>query len=171
MWQGLISFPLKAMELHEGQRISCKDVHFTRQAYEPVHLIAWWAKGYKDPLYLVTNVERVGQACTWYQKRFRIETLFSDQKSRGFHLHKSHLSDPERLARLMMAASLAYIWIIYLGCMAIVDGWMGFIHRTKRCDLSLFQLGRRLRDFFLNELDDVPVAFQVILFDDEESVR
>lgn len=31
-----------------------------------------------------------------YAKRFRIETFFSDQKSRGFHLHKSHLSDPVR---------------------------------------------------------------------------
>jgi hypothetical protein len=40
------------------------------------------------------------EACCSDQKRFRIETVFSDQKSRGFHLHQSHISDPQRLARL-----------------------------------------------------------------------
>ena len=44
------------------------------------------------------------EACRLYAKRFRIETFFSDQKSRGFHLHQSHLADPTRLARLLMAA-------------------------------------------------------------------
>jgi hypothetical protein len=38
-----------------------------------------------------------------------IETFFSDQKSRGFNLHKSHVSDPARLARLLIAACLACI--------------------------------------------------------------
>lgn len=36
------------------------------------------------------------QACYFYKKRFRIETFFSDEKSRGFYLHKSHLADPQR---------------------------------------------------------------------------
>ena len=69
-----------------------------------------------------------------YQKRFRIETFFSDQKSRGFHLHKSHISDPQRLARLLIAACLAYIWIVYLGSVCAREGWIGIIHRMKRCD-------------------------------------
>jgi hypothetical protein len=29
-----------------------------------------------------------------------IETFVSDQKSRGFHLHRSQLADPHRLGRL-----------------------------------------------------------------------
>jgi hypothetical protein len=75
------------------------------------------------------------------KKRFRIETFFSDEKSRGFHLHKSHLSDPERLGTLMIAACLAYLWIIYLGLTAIREDWVRLIHRTDRCDWSLFHLG------------------------------
>jgi hypothetical protein len=89
-----------------------------------------------------------------YSKRFRIETFFSDQKSRGFHLHQSHLADPQRLSRLLIAACLAYIWIIYLGSVCIKDGLVSTIHRGDRCDLSLFQLGLRLLDKFLNE--DLP---------------
>ena len=72
-----------------------------------------WAKGYQDPLYLVSNMDAAEEACRYDQKRFRIETFFSDQKSRGFHIHKSHISDPQRLSRLLIAACLAYIWIVY----------------------------------------------------------
>jgi hypothetical protein len=79
------------------------------------------------------------EACQMYAKRFRIETCFSDQKSRGFHLHTSHLSDPKRLSRLFIAACLAYIWIVSLGSLYVKDGWVKMIHRTERCDLSVFQ--------------------------------
>lgn len=96
------------------------------------------------PIYLVSNLELADEACQWYRKRFHIETFFSDQKSRGFHIHKSHLSNPERLFRLLMAACLAYLWLVYLGTLAHVEGWVAIVHRTERCDLSLFQPGLRL---------------------------
>jgi hypothetical protein len=76
-------------------------------------VLCCWAKGYQEPLYLVSNLVTAEEACRLYQKRFRIETFFSDQKSRGFHIHKSHISDPQRLSRLLIAACLAYIWIVY----------------------------------------------------------
>lgn len=155
-------FHFEEVGVRPGECLSLPQVTFTRQGYGPVHAIAWWAKGYKDPLYLITNLELAREACYWYAKRFKIETFFSDQKSRGFHLHKSHLSDPQRLSRLMMAACLAYIWIIYLGALAIRDGWHKIIHRTDRCDLSLFQLGLHLLEHFLNEGLPIPVAFQML---------
>jgi hypothetical protein len=62
---------------------------------------------------VVSHMARAEDACHWDAKRFRIETFFSDQKSRGFHLHKSHMSDVQRLSRLLIAACLAYIWIVY----------------------------------------------------------
>jgi hypothetical protein len=155
-------FAFEEVGITPGECISLPEVAFTRQGYGPVHAIAWWKKGYEDPIYLVTNFELAAEACYWYAKRFRIETFFSDQKSRGFHLHKSHLSNPARLARLMIAACLAYIWIIYLGALCIRDGWHRLIHRTDRCDLSLFQLGLRLLEHFLNMGMAIPVAFQML---------
>ncbi len=145
-----------------GEQIGLPGVLFTREKYGPVMLICWWRKDCKEPIYLVTNMESVEEACQFYSKRFRIETFFSDQKSRGFHLHKSHISDPERLSRLLTAACLAYIWIVYLGVLCIKDGWIKIIHRTHRCDLSLFQLGLRLLDYFLNEGRRIPVAFNLL---------
>jgi hypothetical protein len=87
-----------------GTLVALSQVWFTRAEYGPIMLICGWAKGCKAPLYLVTNMASAEEACRFYSKRFRIETFFSDQKSRGFHRHKSHLSDPQRLSRLLMAA-------------------------------------------------------------------
>ena len=101
------------------------------------------------------------EACRVYTKRFRIETFFSDQKSRGFHLHQSHISDPQRLSRLFIAACLAYIWIVYLGSVCMKEGLASRIHRSDRCDLSLFQMGLRLLDNLLNEDLPIPVAFHI----------
>lgn len=154
-------FSLDETDVQPGNCIELPDVVITHQAYGPVLAIAWWQIGYEDPIYLVTNMELAAEACYWYSKRFRIETFFSDQKSRGFNMQKSHISDPDRLARLMIAACLAYIWIIYLGVVAKRDGWVKIIHRTDRCDLSLFQLGLDLLEHFLNENLAIPVAFQM----------
>ena len=101
------------------------------------------------------------EACRLYSKRFRIETFFADQKSRGFFLHKSHISDSTRLSRVLIAACFAYIWIVYLGALCLKDGWVEVIHRRHRCDLSLFQLGLRLLEHFLNEDLPIPIVFYV----------
>jgi hypothetical protein len=146
-----------------GTLIALQEVQVTRDAYGPVMVLSCWAKGYQAPLYLVSNMASAEEACRYYQKRFRIETFFSDQKSRGFHIHKSHISDPQRLSRLLIAACLAYIWIVYLGSICTREGWTRIIHRMKRCDLSLFQLGMRLLEYFLNEDLPIPVQFHVTI--------
>ena len=99
--------------LPPGSYKRAKDVFFTNKKYGPVTVIGWWAEDNEEPIYLVTNMKSAALACEYYSKRFRIETFFSDQKSRGFSIDKSHLSNPDRLSRLMMAACLAYIWIIF----------------------------------------------------------
>jgi len=156
-------FSFEDLGVTPGQCVGIPEVQFTQHAYGPVLAVAWWDTAYDAPIYLVTNLELAEEACDWYRKRFRIETFFSDQKTRGFHLNKSHIADPQRLARLMLAACLAYLWIIFLGVVAKRDGWVTIIHRTDRCDLSLFQLGLALLDHFLNDGLPILVAFQVPL--------
>jgi hypothetical protein len=147
------TFRLEALGwgIKPGTLVDLPEGLFTGNAYGPIRLICCWATGYQEPLYLVTNLASAEEACRMYAKRFRIETFFSDQKSRGFPLHKSHLCDPTRLSRLLIAACLAYIWSIYWGSVCVKDGWVSMIHRSDRCDLSLFQLGLRLLDHLLNE--------------------
>jgi hypothetical protein len=146
--------------IEPGEIIEVPDVRFTGQGLGPLLAVAVWQKGCKEPLFLVSSLELGQEALFWYKKRFLIETLFSDQKSRGFHLHKSHISEPARLARLLIATCLGYIWLVLLG--AQVGGnrlWRRAVHRAERCDLSLFQLGRAWLEECLNEGWRIPVAF------------
>jgi hypothetical protein len=106
-----------------------------------------------------------------YRKRAHGETFFSDQKSRGFQLHKRHRCDPARRARLLIAACLAYLWVVYLGVCALRDDWLKRLHRQDRCDLSLFRLGLRLLARCLNDAIPVPEGFLVPVVLPSKSVR
>jgi hypothetical protein len=154
------AFSFADLCVEPGQLIEVPDAFFTGQGFGPLLGVAVWQSGCKEPLFLVSSLELGEEALFWYRKRFLIETLFSDQKSRGFHLHKSHFSEPARLARLLLASCLAYIWLVLLG--AQVQGnrlWRKVVHRAGRCDLSLFQLGRAWLEECLNEGWRIPVAF------------
>ncbi len=147
--------------LQPGDSVELSDHLFTAQGFGPVLVGAVWEPGQKEPLLLVTSLDFLHEARFWYRKRFGIETFFSDQKSRGFYLCHSHLSDPERLSRLLIATCLAYYWMVCLGAEVVRRGWQGIIHRAKRCDLSLFQLGLIWMEHCLNEGEQVPVILQV----------
>jgi hypothetical protein len=162
LYEDGLPFSFVDLLVRPGDQISIPNVGFTRQEYGPVMIIARWERGYLEPIFLVTNFELADEACFWYKKRFQIETFFSDQKSRGFYLHKSHLSAPERLNTLMIAACLAYLWIVHLGLVAKRQDWVKIIHRTDRCDWSLFRLGLALLDHFLNESLPIPVSFNLL---------
>ncbi|MBA3944356.1 MAG: transposase [Herpetosiphonaceae bacterium] len=109
----------------------------------------------------MTNMLDLDAALAAYRKRAHIETFFSDQKSRGFQLNRSHLCDPQRLTRLLIASCLAYLWLVYLGVCALRDGWLRRLHRQDRCDLSLFRLGVRLLARCLKEHLPLPNGFLV----------
>ena len=149
--------------LRPGRLIELKEAYVTREAYGPIMVLCCWAKGYQEPLYMMSNLMRAEEACRLYQKRFRIETFFADQKSRGFHIQKSHISDPQRLSRLFIAACLASIWLVYLGTLGKKEGWQEIIHRRNRCDLSLFQFGWRLLEHCFNKELPIPVQFHVTI--------
>lgn len=141
--------------------LTLEAVLFTAQAYGPIQVVLRWDSHSAEPLYLVTSLDIGEEACYLYQHRMKIETFFSDQKSRGFNLHKSHISDPVRLGRLLIATCLAYIWMIYLGTQAHIRNFIPLIHRTDRCDLSLFQLGLDLLHYFLEEGKTILIDFRL----------
>jgi hypothetical protein len=92
-----------------GDLLAVQPAWVTAEQYGPVSILALWEAAYAAPIYLVTNMVDLDAARAAYRKRAHIETFFSDQKSRDFHLHRSHLSDPQRLARLLIASCLAYL--------------------------------------------------------------
>lgn len=153
------SQPICDYPLEQGQLFYLNDVGFTQSSTLTLNGIGWWGSEYEDPVFLITNLEIAYEACRYYRRRFRIETFFSDQKSRGFQIHKSHLADPTRLSRLLIAACLAYIWMITQGLRVIAEGKLSLIDRTDRRDKSLFRLGLDWIKFALKHALDFQPTF------------
>ena len=150
-----------SLHLRPGEFAAIENLSFTQARSGPVTFAAIWEAAYAEPLYLVTNLLLGEEACFHYKQRYGIETFFSDQKSRGFYLADSHLSDPARLERLLIASCLAYIWRVCLGVVVKKQGWLGHLQRRARCDLSLFQIGLIWLDHCLNEGFALWVAFRL----------
>ena len=125
-------------------------------------LILWWERRYAEPIYLVTNLDLVAEACHWYRRRMRIETFFSDQKSRGFHPgqkpHQRSATHGPIADRRLLGLHLDDL----LGCP--YPRWKA----GRRLSIALiaaitfcFNWAWTLLDYYLNEGLPVPVDFQL----------
>ena len=133
----------------------------TASRYGPLTVIGVWDAGYTEPLYLITSLAAADLASERYRLGFRIECMFANHKSRGFQIHKSHLADPARLRRLLVATSLAYLWMHALALFAREQDWVSQFHRSDRSGLSLFQIGIRALRYVQREGKRVPVQFHL----------
>lgn len=157
----LLTIPARTISMSDlaperGEIVAVEQARITAAQYGPINALAVWEAKYDHPIYLVTTYADLEEAVAVYRRRAQIETYFSDLKSRGFRINRSHLSDPQRLARLLIASTLAYLWVIYLGVVARRDPARGRFHRAARCDLSLFSLGLRLLAYCLRHRRTIP---------------
>ncbi len=105
--------------------------------------IATWKRKEKEPLYVITSTANKDAALLIYSWRFWIEPLFADLKGRGFNLAKTHIRDPQRLSRLLLAASIAFLWSLAVGSYVFHSPKQRLVDRSDRTDRSIFQLGYR----------------------------
>lgn len=137
-------FTLAQARLTSGQTRAWTDVHWTQKHhFGPLMVVATWQTGEPEPLYVVTNTHDRDAALRVYGWRFWIEPLFGDYKGRGFRLGLSRLRDPERLSRLLLAASIALLWSLSLGSHIFQSVHQRLVDRNDRTDRSIFQLGYR----------------------------
>ena len=158
--QGVEWHKIGSFDVTHGRLRMIHSIAFTKEAALPANLVVWWGSEYENPIFLVSNLPNASLAAWFYRRRFRIETFFSDQKSRGFHIQKSHLSDPARLSRLLLAACLAYIWMICLGLLTLTTGDHKLIDRTDRVDKSFFRLGLDWLKYCLKKDKPILVFFR-----------
>lgn len=94
-------------------------------------------KGHKEPWYIAGDDVESSHKVLDYGMRWGIECMFSDFKSKGFSITKTHLVHEDRMERLLMILALASYWAISFGMGACSS-------RTKpRSNLSLFKKGLR----------------------------
>lgn len=61
-------------------------------------------------LLVVTNIPAPKNALCFYRKRWRIECLFADTKTRGFNIDDTHIIDYDKLAPLLAIVVFAMTW-------------------------------------------------------------
>ena len=148
---------LQDIPLQDRQEAFFSQVRFTKtHQVGPVNIMAVWVSKDQTHWFFVTNMPTPKEAKYWYRQRFKIETLFSDIKGRGFKTDKCRLKDPARVDRLLMAVAIAYIFVVFWGVDAIISGAFKQMLRTDRFDHSLFTLGFKYIQRLLKKCLPIP---------------
>ena len=80
-------------------------------ARTPENLLRFEGKRLKNDLVVVvTNIPAPKNALQLYRKRWGIECLFADAKSKGFNLEDTHMTDPLKLTTLLILLILSMAW-------------------------------------------------------------
>ena len=153
----------KAGELAvEGESFQMSGVKITKAAkldYR-TNLTVHWATDEAERWRLATNLELAKRVQT-YRQRFWIEEMFSDHKSRGLNLEKTRVKDPDRWQTLLIAVTLAYLWLMEIGFTVVTSGEAKKVdNRGAKRSVSLCQIGLRWRRELLND-ELLPPMFSV----------
>lgn len=89
---------------------------FLSDAVPGANAVCWHGKGFENPIFLLTNMELGSMACAYYRKRFKIETMFKNLKSKGFQLHKTQIKDADKIVRLILVVATAFVLTFCMGC-------------------------------------------------------
>lgn len=93
-------------------------------------------------LIVATSLDEAGRGLNLYRKRWGIECLFADAKTRGLNIEDTHITDPDKLATLLVVIALAVTWAYR--CATRVMG---------RKAISRKRHGRREKSWFRTGLD------------------
>lgn len=78
-------------------------------------LLACWEPGYKDPWLILTDLPPEASTACWYGLRAWIEQGFKITKRAGWQWQRTHMTQPERAARLWLAVAVATLWLLSVG--------------------------------------------------------
>ena len=95
----------------QGTGIACKGRN--RQLH--CTLLACWEAGYKDPWLILTDLPPEASTACWYGLRAWIEQGFKITKRAGWQWQRTHMTKPERAARLWLAVAVATLWLLSVG--------------------------------------------------------
>ena len=97
---------------------------------------------------LVISSEQSGKILLEYGERWKIETLFGMLKTRGFRLEETHLTEIERISKLLSLLTIAVSWAMLAGELQMQSKPL----KTKKhgnLEKSIFRLGfETLRNCF-----------------------
>ena len=94
-----------------------------------------------------------------YKKRWRIEVLFANLKRRGFDLEQTHLTDADRIEKLIALLTLAVCWAHLMGEERAHHTPLKIKNHDKK-EKSLFRYGLDYLQYVLLNIQDHARTFQ-----------
>lgn len=161
-WRSALSI-YEAAGLKPGQVNHWPLVGFTEAHKIPnLTMSVHWEPGCDEPLCLISNLSPSEHPHLIYERRYWVETLFGNCKSRGFQLARTQMTTPAHIDRLILGLALATCLALGLGTHLIVINQADQVDRADRRDLSLFQLGWRwlYRLLALDRLHELKIVFR-----------
>ncbi len=95
-----------------GARVACRR---RRKMCNVSVSVAGMRKACGDNVIVISSAESATELLPNYCLRWQIETLFGCLKTRGFRLEDTHLTDVERVSRLLTLLTLAFCWAMVSG--------------------------------------------------------
>jgi Transposase DDE domain len=124
-----------------GDRWSGRALVWQEEPLE-TNLSAYWDPLYEEAWLLISDLPAGRARSAEYALRMRVEATFQDQKSRGWNLEASGITDLTRLDRLLLGLFLAMWWVCHLAASCIHHGGRHRFDRHDRRDKGIFRLGR-----------------------------
>lgn len=111
---------------------------------------------HEELLIVVTNepISSTSEVLSTYKQRWEIETLFRAYKKKGFNLEETHITEPERIRKLVALLSLSLVWCYKMGikCDACYQAIEIKKHGYKQCSYVKYGL-----DILSNILHSLPI--------------
>ncbi|MDP0563646.1 MAG: outer membrane protein transport protein [Candidatus Endonucleobacter sp. (ex Gigantidas childressi)] len=102
-------------------------------------------------LLIVVATKQPGSIIDDYSKRWSIETMFGNLKSRGFDLESTHMTNLDRMDKLMELLTITVVWCLLVGHWCYGSASQLPLNKYYRPAKSLFRLGLdRLRRVLKN---------------------
>ncbi len=97
----------------------------------------------KPELQIIISFNKPEDAVETYRQRWQIDTMFKAMKSAGFNIETTHLSDIERIEKLLLIVTMAFVWCYSIG---------EFVHRNLK-PIRVLRHGRKAKSIFRYGLD------------------
>jgi len=109
----------------------------------------------RHDILIIASFNKQDQAIINYKERWQIETMFKAMKTSGFNMEDTHLTDLERISKLIALIAVAFVWVYRVGIDKHYNIKKIKIKKHGRRAYSFFKYGLiRIAHAILNSLDN-----------------
>ena len=94
---------------------------------------------------IIVSFNKPEKAIETYRNRWQIEMTFRAMKSSGFNIEDTHLSDIQRIEKLLLLVMIAFVWVYNVG---------DYVHRNIK-EIKIKKHGKKAKSIFRYGLDIV----------------